>query len=63
MPFHKENEMDHNKIMGVLAQIHNTLFDMRVSQEQTLIVSDCVRALREVLDEMNQSTQQEPDKE
>lgn len=55
--------MDHNKIMGVLAQIHNTLFDMRVSQEQTLIVSDCVRALREVLDEMNQSTQQEPDKE
>ena len=55
--------MDYKKIMGVLAQVHNTLFDMRVSQEQTLIVSDCVRALREVLDEMNKFIEQETIKE
>lgn len=56
--------MSNREIMQSIANVRNALFHMRVSQEQTHIVSDCVRALDTLLTEFNkQSTSPNMDKQ
>ena len=54
--------MTNAEIMKVIAPVHNALWNMNVSQEQTLIVGDCVRALRSLLDELNKSASDDAEK-
>lgn len=47
--------MDSKEIMMALANIHNRLCDIQVRGEQSLPLSDCIRGLRKLLEDMNKA--------
>lgn len=51
--------MDYKEIMQTIANIHNRLCDVQVKGESVLPMSDCIRGLRKLIDDMNRA-QAEP---
>lgn len=43
-----------------LIRIHNTMFNINTKGEDTLIMSDCLRALQEVIQQIDKNNQPSP---
>lgn len=46
--------MNNQKLMAVLAQVHNSLYKMHVCEENIIILGDNLKVLRGLIDTLNQ---------